>query len=200
MLFGLNYIHFVDMLSWSKSCENSFCSNYNYNNEIRTQICICHDSSAVMICVKLWPDCVIIFFKENRNIYKIWITSSIAHKSLVRWLPNDVDLIKQNLLHCYLSYFPSPPWPNFLSRVLQHLLKWGHIFFNRPYIFHNIYWDNKIKTKSTHQISFLIPVYLQNCIKIFKWFLESRDDISKEYIISTGISFIKWKNDRATSH
>ena len=52
----------------------SFCSSFNYDNPICSQMCICPDSSIVMICVNLWPDMVITFLvKATYVFYKFWL-------------------------------------------------------------------------------------------------------------------------------
>ena len=66
-----------------KSCGNSFCCNSNSNNPIRSQICTCHDSSAVMARAKLWHDQINIIHKTATHIFTkfgLW-----ARKSF-RWL------------------------------------------------------------------------------------------------------------------
>ena len=39
-------------------------SYYDSDGPIRSQICTCHDSLAVMTCAKLWSDQIIIFFSK----------------------------------------------------------------------------------------------------------------------------------------
>ena len=39
---------------------NSFCSNFWYHDPNRLQFCTYHDSSAVVVCAKLWPDLIMI--------------------------------------------------------------------------------------------------------------------------------------------
>ena len=39
-----------------------FCCNYDSNDQIRLHFCTCYDSWASKVCVKLWPDLVIIIF------------------------------------------------------------------------------------------------------------------------------------------
>ena len=41
--------------------KSSLCCDYDFNNPIRSHICICSDSSTIMIRGKLWPDLFIIF-------------------------------------------------------------------------------------------------------------------------------------------
>ena len=44
---------------YTKSFKNICCSDMKNNNLIRSQFCTCHDSWAVMVCAKLWPDWII---------------------------------------------------------------------------------------------------------------------------------------------
>ena len=37
-----------------------FCSGFHLNGPVRSAFCTCHDSWAVVICAKLWPDMIII--------------------------------------------------------------------------------------------------------------------------------------------
>ena len=47
-------------MSWLyKSWKNTSSSFVKYNYPIKSQFCICHDSSAVVAYAKLWPDWVI---------------------------------------------------------------------------------------------------------------------------------------------
>ena len=76
------------MSSWPKSYETSFCFNmfnFHSNKPIRSQICTCHDSSAVMACAKLWPDIINCLHVRARHIFTrfgLW-----AHKMLVKHVP-----------------------------------------------------------------------------------------------------------------
>ena len=61
-----------------------FAQIFYSDDQIRSQFCTCHDSSAVMACAKLWPDWDIIFHKTVTCIIKrfgLW-----AHKSFVKWV------------------------------------------------------------------------------------------------------------------
>ena len=59
-------------VSWKQSCKNMNCSYVNNHNQIRSQFCTCHDSSAVMTCAKLWPDWIIkIKLKELKRTFTI---------------------------------------------------------------------------------------------------------------------------------
>ena len=72
------------MNSYSKSCQNSFCSRFKMIDLISSPLCTCHDSSAVVTCAKLWPDLVIIFHVIstcNFTRFELW-----AHKLFVRWV------------------------------------------------------------------------------------------------------------------
>ena len=79
----------------------NFCFDHDSANWVRSQICICHDSWAVMTCAKLWPDLSISysstpFFKR----FGLW-----AHKTLVKWGP------------CIFIFVIGPP--------KFHYLKWS---------------------------------------------------------------------------
>ena len=59
------------MSSWMKSYENVFCFNLDLSHTIRSQMCTCHDSLAVMACAKLWsdwPDLIINFHTRKKTI------------------------------------------------------------------------------------------------------------------------------------
>ena len=42
-----------------KSCKNTSCTYFKYNDPIKSQFCTGHDSWAVMACAKLWHDWII---------------------------------------------------------------------------------------------------------------------------------------------
>ena len=53
-----------------------FCSLIDSDYAIRSQICTCLDSSAVMTCANLWPDLVIIFRTRATCVFtisKLWV-------------------------------------------------------------------------------------------------------------------------------
>ena len=55
--------------------ENRSSSSFDAN-PIRSQLCTCHDSWAVVACAKLWPELVAICHVRVRyNLYEIWIMS-----------------------------------------------------------------------------------------------------------------------------
>ena len=54
--------HFTDSLSaLHQNLMILFILKFDFNHPIRSQFCTYHDSLAVMICAKLWPDVMIIF-------------------------------------------------------------------------------------------------------------------------------------------
>ena len=54
-----------------------FSFNPDSDDPVRSQICTCHDSWAVVTCAKLWSDHMIIFrARAIRNFCEIWIMSS----------------------------------------------------------------------------------------------------------------------------
>ena len=50
------------MSSSFKTCEKIICPNVKSNGETKSQVCTCHDSSAVVTCTKLWGDLINIFY------------------------------------------------------------------------------------------------------------------------------------------
>ena len=63
---------------------NSLCFNYELDDPIRSQICACHDSWAVMTCAKLWSDWIIIIHVTGTWMFArfgLW-----AHKRVVSWV------------------------------------------------------------------------------------------------------------------
>ena len=60
------------------SCKKFFCFNHDSHNPVRSQICTCHDSWAVVACAKLWPDLIIIFHVRDSNCGNIWIICSLT--------------------------------------------------------------------------------------------------------------------------
>ena len=95
----------------NESCESSLCSNYNLNDSSTSQICICHNSSAVVIWAKLRSDCIVICHISNMGLWTHW--------PFVKWFPdvfieNDViswgdveihdDVIKLEHLSRYWSF------------------------------------------------------------------------------------------------
>ena len=81
------------MSSFLKSHKSSFYSNFNSNNgNIRSQICTCHDSRAVVTCAKLWPDWIIIFYVRTLCIFFTSFGFG-AHKSCVKWLPDIISTV-----------------------------------------------------------------------------------------------------------
>ena len=65
--------------------NNSLVYDSDFDNPIRSQICTCHDSSAVVTCAKLWPDWMI-----NLTVWTTWFFTRFgqwAHKPCVEWVP-----------------------------------------------------------------------------------------------------------------
>ena len=70
-LYVLIILQHRTQLTTHKKCPNGPIShelnkkflsfNYDSNDPSRSQICICHDSPAVIMCTKLWPDWIIVF-------------------------------------------------------------------------------------------------------------------------------------------
>ena len=84
-LYCLPRTHFTMDLGadHSKSHKNC-CRSYTKNNyEIRSQLCTCHNSWAVVACAKLWADCFIrIEIIPNLILKRFWLW---AHKLFVKW-------------------------------------------------------------------------------------------------------------------
>ena len=85
-------IHFTKG-SWSHNwnlvkntiiCEKYL--DYDYSDPMRSQICICHDSSAVMACAKSWDDWILIFQVTVTSFFLskfgLW-----AHELFVKLMP-----------------------------------------------------------------------------------------------------------------
>ena len=61
------------------------CSSYAiYNYPIKSQFCTCHDSWAVVTCVKFWRDFVIIIKVKTSRIFTRF--QLCAHKVFVKWV------------------------------------------------------------------------------------------------------------------
>ena len=59
------------------------------DNLIRSQICTCHDSRAVVTCAKLWPEQIIIVCGRATHILKrfgLWAHEYLCNDSVVIWL------------------------------------------------------------------------------------------------------------------
>ena len=76
-------------------CESSFCYTFYSCEDIRSQICTCHVSSAVVACAKLWPY-IIISVAVKANIFELW-----AHGLFVKSVPatNSADTIYLTFEH-----------------------------------------------------------------------------------------------------
>ena len=53
-----------------QSCKFACSSYVEYNDEIRSQFCTCHNSLAVVTCANLWPDFIIIFINKSEIFSK----------------------------------------------------------------------------------------------------------------------------------
>ena len=60
--------HFTKGL-WAQKLENSFCFDLDSNGPIRSQICTCHASSAVVAYANLWPDTLMMIIFHIKAIY-----------------------------------------------------------------------------------------------------------------------------------
>ena len=63
------------------------------DHQIRPQFCTCHDISAVVTCVNLWPDYIFRIIMESKTIFtrfQLW-----AHEHIMKW-------ILGNGLACYI--------------------------------------------------------------------------------------------------
>ena len=70
---------------------NKISSYFYSNNPIRSQICTCHNSSAVVGCAKFWTDMIIIFYVRAICVYtkfELW-----AHKPFVKWVCGVLSLM-----------------------------------------------------------------------------------------------------------
>ena len=55
-----------------KSCAHSLCSNFHYNDPIRSQFCTCHDSYAVVTCTNSWHDLLYVRATCIFARFKLW--------------------------------------------------------------------------------------------------------------------------------
>ena len=93
----------------SNLLKNSFWSDFCSDDAIRSQFCTCHDSSAVMSCVKLWPDIIIIFHIKasiKASIFtksELWAIALIGihlrYPSHSRFVLHNPDLMSFFILH-----------------------------------------------------------------------------------------------------
>ena len=66
--------------------QKKIISHMKNNNNIRSQFCTCHDSSAVVTCANLWPGWIIeIMIKSENNFHKISIRGSLS--TCTQWVP-----------------------------------------------------------------------------------------------------------------
>ena len=93
----------------SNLLKNSFWSDFYSDDAIRSQFCTCHDSSAVMSCVKLWPDIIIVFHIKasiKASIFtksELWAIALIGihlrYPSHSRFFLHNPDLMSFFILH-----------------------------------------------------------------------------------------------------
>ena len=97
--------------------KNSCCSYLKNSEPIMSQFCTCHDSSAVMVCAKLWPDWtsrITIRIKRIFTRFQWW-----AREVLVKWLPDHglswphsswpPTCTKATTCHCHVTSKPVNP-------------------------------------------------------------------------------------------
>ena len=125
------------MSLWFKSYTNSLCSILYSSDQIRSQICTCHDSSAVMTRANLWPDPIIIIHVTATciiTIFELW-----THQSL--WNASQRSVYHTGLTHLLtkssLINISSP----------RHLCRWNLIQLNKTKVKHdenvvNHAWNN----------------------------------------------------------
>ena len=68
--------HWMFKSFWLKSCEKYYCTSLDSNDPVRSQICICHDSWAVVACANLWPDLIAINHVRMKRLFTrcgIWV-------------------------------------------------------------------------------------------------------------------------------
>ena len=64
--------------------EKKYCSHLKHTDQIISQFCTCHDSSADVACTKLWHDLIIMNKITTRWIstrFQLWV-----HKFFVKWI------------------------------------------------------------------------------------------------------------------
>ena len=91
------------MSSQFKSRKNSFGFYFEYKDLIRSHFCTCHDSSAVMTCAKLWPDCITVL--HERTWFLLWDLVYELQKPLVRWFPGLLQGDNESSLPGKQDYF-----------------------------------------------------------------------------------------------
>ena len=84
--------------SWLKSCKNCHCCNHISNDPSRVQIRTCYDSSALMVCAKLWSDLIMIFFMWDRHEFLQDFNYEPIH--LVRWVSGPTITQSSMTRHC----------------------------------------------------------------------------------------------------
>ena len=85
-----------------------FCSQIYSDYTIRSQICTCHDSLAVMTCANLWLDRIIIFHTRATyvfTLFKLWV-----HDMLVK------------LCVGVISFLGDTPVCNLIPRIRGHFV------------------------------------------------------------------------------
>ena len=89
--------------------ENTFCSNFDFNDPIRSQICTCPHSSAVIGCAKLWHDMTSIFHVIATHIFcQIWI---LRLWTIMKWIPDiSVDRLLWAWVVNYIVMHPLIGW------------------------------------------------------------------------------------------
>ena len=90
LLTGRGLTHFINTLSahYSNLVKNIIVILIFWlqiNDAIRSRVCTCHDSAAVVTCGKLWPDCIMSFW--IRTTCAVTRFGSLAHMHLVNWAP-----------------------------------------------------------------------------------------------------------------
>ena len=88
------------MHSFSKYFENISCSFIRNDDPIRSQFCTCHDSSAVVACINLWPHWIIRIKMKLKRIFtrfELW-----AHGPYVKQVPGLGSSPQQVFLPAFL--------------------------------------------------------------------------------------------------
>ena len=126
-------LHFMDpfdkrfMSLWLKSYENT-CGSYMTNiAEIKSQICTCHDSSAVVACENLWHDLIIrkqIRANWFHPRFQLWTHKPFVQRSkkyswlTVQHLPPSFSVaFYQNCRHFADDIFKQTTFSNAFSRT-----------------------------------------------------------------------------------
>ena len=95
----------------TKTFENYFCANSDFDDPIMSQFCTCHDSWAVVACAKLWHNVMIVLLKKSTNVEQNLDYELIS----CWWNKSPAFLITSTIAHWWIfSLFLSEKWHSIL--------------------------------------------------------------------------------------